>query len=153
MTKIKHGRQTYESHHMETDDWELVQAVLADGEKLFGYFSAVPGAIPGSIFMHKHIGQEHKLRLSIPLKKVTKTRHNILWMQFVVDYFEDEQIAWLEWFLPSEQNRFRVVANEAEQMVNGAVEQFNTIVEWYNSKVAENYANSGHGPISDCLEA
>ena len=99
MTKIKHGRNVYESHHMETDDWELVQAVLADGEKVWGYFSAVPGET--SIHMHKHIGQEDKIRLSNPLQRVTKTRYSVLLLQYGGDYLEDEQLAWLAWFLHS----------------------------------------------------
>ena len=135
---IQSGKSTlrYEAHFLETDDWELFQAVLADGEKMWNLFKIRDGK--ETIYFDKHISQEHKLRITVPLERTSKRNTDVLWLAYVVDYFEDEEIAWLEWLLSTE--KFRVSWHEDENKIVGMEKEFDGILEWYNSKIDENFA-------------
>lgn len=135
---IPSGKTTlrYEAHFLETGDWELFQAVLADGEKVWNLFKIRDGK--ESIYFDKHIGQEHKLRVTVALERKSKRNTDILWLEYVVDYCEDDEIAWLEWLLRTE--KFRVTWDAEHHKMLGLVKEFDGILEWYNSKIDENIA-------------
>ena len=138
MTQVESIKEKlrYEAHFLETEDWELFQAVLADGEKMWNLFKIRDGK--ETIYFDKHISQEHKLRITVPLQRKSKRNTDILWLEYVVDYCEDDEIAWLEWLMRTE--KFRVCWDADENKILGMVKEFDGILEWYNSKIDENLA-------------
>jgi hypothetical protein len=128
------AKYRYEVHFLTTEDWELFQAVLADGEKMWNLFKIRDNQ--ETIYFDKHIFQEHKLRITVPLERKSKRNRDILWIEYVLDYCDDERIAWLEWLLRTE--KFRVVWDVEVHKIVGMVNEFDGLLEWYNSKIDEN---------------